>query len=58
LLEHKQELFLHLRQRWQDLFDARFHILLYDLTSTYIEDEGEQIPKAKRGYSRDTLLSG
>lgn len=53
LLEHKQELFLHLRQRWQDLFDARFDILLYDLTSTYIEGEGEQIPKAKRGYSRD-----
>jgi transposase len=53
LREHKQELFLHLRQRWQDLFDARFDILLYDLTSTYIEGEGEQIPKAKRGYSRD-----
>jgi transposase len=53
LLEHKQELFLHLRQRWQDLFDARFDILLYDLTSTYIEGEGEQNPKAKRGYSRD-----
>lgn len=53
LLEHKQELFLHLRQRWQDLFNARFDILLYDLTSTYIEGEGEQNPKAKRGYSRD-----
>lgn len=53
LLEHKQELFLHLRQRWQDLFEARFDILLYDLTSTYIEGEGEQNPKAKRGYSRD-----
>jgi len=53
LLEHKQELFLHLRQRWQDLFHTRFDILLYDLTSTYIEGEGEQNPKAKRGYSRD-----
>jgi transposase len=53
LLEHKQELFVHLRQRWQDLFYARFDILLYDLTSTYIEGEGEQNPKAKRGYSRD-----
>jgi transposase len=53
LLERKQELFVHLRQRWQDLFDARFDILLYDLTSTYIEGEGEQNPKAKRGYSRD-----
>ncbi len=53
LLEHKQDLFVHLRQRWQDLFDARFDILLYDLTSTYIEGEGEANPKAKRGYSRD-----
>ncbi len=53
LLEHKQELFVHLRQRWQDLFDARFDILLYDLTSTYLEGEGEENPKAKRGYSRD-----
>ena len=42
-----------MRQRWQDLFSARFDILLYDLTSTYIEGEGEQNPKAKRGYSRD-----
>ena len=53
LLEHRQELFTHLRQRWQDLFDARFDLLLYDLTSTYVEGEAEQIPKARRGYSRD-----
>jgi hypothetical protein len=53
LLEHKPELFVHLRQRWQDLFGAEFDVLLYDLTSTYIEGEGEQIPKAKHGYSRD-----
>jgi len=25
----------HLRQRWEDLFGARFEVLLYDLTSTY-----------------------
>lgn len=53
ILEHKQALFAHLRQRWQDLFAAQFDVLLYDLTSTYIEGEGEQIPKAKYGYSRD-----
>ena len=53
LLEHKLALFDHLRQRWQDLFQARFDVLLYDLTSTYIEGEGEEIPKAKHGYSRD-----
>jgi transposase len=53
LLEHKQELFQHLRERWQDLFAAHFDILFYDLTSTYFEGEAEEIPKAKRGYSRD-----
>ena len=53
ILLHKQELFVHLRQRWQDLFEADFELLLYDLTSTYIEGEGEPIPKAKHGYSRD-----
>jgi transposase len=53
LLEHKQELFQYLRQRWQDLFATQFEVLLYDLTSTYFEGEAAEIPKAKRGYSRD-----
>jgi transposase len=53
LLEHKQELFQHLRQRWQDLFAAQFDVLFYDLTSTYFEGQAEEIPQAKRGYSRD-----
>jgi len=53
ILEHKQELFAHLRQRWADLFGVEFDVLLYDLTSTYIEGEGEQIRKARYGYSRD-----
>lgn len=53
LLEHKQELFQHLRQRWQDLFATHFDVLFYDLTSTYFEGEAEGIEKAKRGYSRD-----
>jgi transposase len=53
ILEHKQELFVFLRQRWADLFQADFEVLLYDLTSTYFEGEMEQNPKAKRGYSRD-----
>ncbi len=51
--DHKQALFVYLRQRWQDLFGAQFDILLYDLTSTYFEGEAEETPKAKRGYSRD-----
>jgi transposase len=53
LLEHRQELFQHLRERWQDLFDPEFEVLFYDLTSTYFEGEAEEVEKAKRGYSRD-----
>ena len=53
ILEHKQDLFIHLQQRWRSLFHVAFDVLLYDLTSTYVEGEAEQNPKAKRGYSRD-----
>jgi transposase len=53
ILEHRQELFQHLQQRWKTLFDVQFDVLLYDLTSTYVEGEAELNPKAKRGYSRD-----
>jgi len=53
VLPHQPELFVHLRHRWQDLFDEEFDLLLYDLTSTYVEGEAEEIPKAKYGYSRD-----
>ena len=55
LMEHKEALFAHLTQRWKDLFNAKFDVLLYDLTSTYFESdppfpEGD---KRKYGYSRD-----
>jgi transposase len=53
ILEHKQELFVWLKQKWADLFKADFEVLLYDLTSTYFEGEMERNPKARRGYSRD-----
>jgi transposase len=53
ILEHKQDLFVWLKQKWADLFGAEFEVLLYDLTSTYFEGEMEQNPKARRGYSRD-----
>jgi transposase len=54
ILEHKQELFVWLKQKWAELFSADFEVLLYDLTSTYFEGEMEQNPKARRGYSRDS----
>ena len=53
VLIHKDALCRHLVERWKTLFDARFDILLYDLTSTYFEGSGEQIPKARHGHSRD-----
>ena len=28
-----------MRARWQDLFGAKFDVLLYDLTSTYFESD-------------------
>ena len=37
LLAHKTELFSFLQQRWKTLFEAKFEVLLYDLTSTYFE---------------------
>lgn len=55
ILPHKQDLFSHLRQRWQDLFGARFDVLLYDLTSTYFESPppDDENDKRRYGYSRD-----
>jgi len=55
VLKHKEQLFGHLRQRWQDLFGSRFEVLLYDLTSTYFESDPvfEEADKRQFGYSRD-----
>jgi transposase len=55
LLEHKEALFRHLTERWRDLFAARFDLLLYDLTSTYLEAEPPfgDADKRRFGYSRD-----
>jgi len=55
LLVHKQALFAHLRGRWQDLFGAKFDVLLYDLTSTYFESAppDDDADKRRHGYSRD-----
>jgi hypothetical protein len=53
IVGHKDALCQHLVERWRTLFDARFDVLLYDLTSTYFEGSCDQVPKAKHGYSRD-----
>jgi transposase len=55
LVEHKRALFDHLAQRWKTLFDAKYDVLLYDLTSTYFECNPPEIKDGLRrfGYSRD-----
>ena len=53
LLEHKRAFFSFLRRRWETLFDARFDILLHDLTSTYFESDPPFGDKRQFGYSRD-----
>ncbi len=53
LLDHKEDLFSFLIKRWRDMFDLRFDILLYDLTSAYFECDPPQKGKRKFGHSRD-----
>jgi transposase len=54
LLEHKDEIQKHLKERMGELFAIKYDILLYDVTSTYFEGEEKRNPQALRGYSRDS----
>ena len=53
ILPHKTKLERHLKERYGALFGAEFDVLLYDLTSTYVEGVAERNPMVRRGYSRD-----
>jgi len=53
ILPHKTQLERHLKARYGELFGAEFDVLLYDLTSTYVEGAAEKNPMMRRGYSRD-----
>lgn len=53
ILPHKKKLERHLKQRYGELFAAEFDLLLYDLTSSYVEGQAERNPMLQRGYSRD-----
>lgn len=55
LIEHKEALFVHLHERWSNLFKVSYEVLLYDLTSAYFEcdvPDNESDP-SRFGYSRD-----
>jgi len=53
LLPHKTQLERHLKARYGELFGAEFDVLLYDLTSSYVEGQAEKNPMLQYGYSRD-----
>lgn len=53
LLPHKDSLEVFLKNRMGELFDIKYDLLLYDVTSTYFEGKAEANIQAKRGYSRD-----
>ena len=53
LIRQKTKLERHLRERYGELFAAEFDVLLYDLTSSYVEGLAEKNPMAQHGYSRD-----
>lgn len=53
ILPQKTRLEQHLKQRYGELFGAEFDVMLYDLTSTYVEGDAEANPMMRRGYSRD-----
>jgi transposase len=54
LLPHKEAIERHLKERLGGLFDLKYELLLYDITSTYFEGECLGNPQAQRGYSRDS----
>jgi transposase len=53
VLPHKTALERHLTARYGELFAAEFDVLLYDLTSSYVEGAAAKDPMMRRGYSRD-----
>ena len=53
ILPHKTKLEQHLKDQYGALFGAEFDLLLYDLTSTYVEGAAEKNAMMRRGYSRD-----
>jgi transposase len=53
LLGYKNKLEVHLKERIGTLFNIKYDIFLYDVTSTYVEGEHVDSKLCQRGYSRD-----
>lgn len=54
LLQHKDKLETHLKERLGTLFNIKFDLFLYDVTSTYFEGCYVKSEICQRGYSRDS----
>jgi transposase len=53
LLPYKAIVEKHIKERFGQLFNIKYDLFLYDVTSTYFEGKAEANSQAKRGYSRD-----
>ena len=53
VLPLKAALESHVKKQWEGLFDIKYDLLLYDITSTYFEGKMKRNPQAQRGHSRD-----
>lgn len=53
ILPLKPALEAHIKKQWEGLFEIKYDLLLYDITSTYFEGKMEGNPQARRGHSRD-----
>lgn len=53
LLPHKEKLEKHLKEKLGQLFELKYDLMLYDVTSTYFEGEAKGVASAQRGHSRD-----
>jgi hypothetical protein len=53
ILPQKTKLEQHLKERYGELCKREFEVILYDLTSTYVEGAAASNPMMKRRYSRD-----
>ena len=53
LLPLKEDIEKHLKERFTTLFDAKYDLLLYDVTSAYFEGMAESNEQAQRGHTGD-----
>lgn len=53
LLEHKEDLEIHLESAQQAVHGYSSTMILYDLTNTYMEGQAKGNPKAKHGVSKE-----